>query len=282
MDGAPASAAAAQEEYVPESILITGGCGFIASHVVNRLSERYPHYKVRFRWTREGAKQFFSVVRFFGGPPLLRARTRPLLRPRAIYESHPADSDGYGDAMAASPAFGEAQETKRDERASAFAPPTPTPVADADADARRQPPALPPQTNQTKTDRRAGQDGLLRPGPQEPERQGAPPLLPLPLPLSRPPPLARRSRATGKTQKKRRRPNNGNPTHKPQNQQFVKGDIQSMDLLKFILESERVDTIMHFAAQTHVDNSFGNSLAFTVRRSLFFLSCRFFPFFCSL
>lgn len=48
MDGAPASAAAAQEEYVPESILITGGCGFIASHVVNRLSERYPHYKVRF------------------------------------------------------------------------------------------------------------------------------------------------------------------------------------------------------------------------------------------
>jgi hypothetical protein len=47
MDGAPASAAAAHEEYVPESILITGGCGFIASHVVNRLSERYPHYKVR-------------------------------------------------------------------------------------------------------------------------------------------------------------------------------------------------------------------------------------------
>jgi hypothetical protein len=49
------------------------------------------------------------------------------------------------------------------------------------------------------------------------------------------------------------------------NKQFVKGDIQSMDLLKFILESERIDTIMHFAAQTHVDNSFGNSLAFTVR-----------------
>lgn len=41
-----------------------------------------------------------------------------------------------------------------------------------------------------------------------------------------------------------------------------------MDLLKFILESERVDTIMHFAAQTHVDNSFGNSLAFTVRCQL--------------
>ena len=44
-----------------------------------------------------------------------------------------------------------------------------------------------------------------------------------------------------------------------------------MDLLKFIIESERIDTIMHFAAQTHVDNSFGNSLAFTVRASFSFV-----------
>jgi dTDP-D-glucose 4,6-dehydratase len=31
----------------------------------------------------------------------------------------------------------------------------------------------------------------------------------------------------------------------------------------YILREERIDTIMHFAAQTHVDNSFGNSFAFT-------------------
>ena len=31
--------------------------------------------------------------------------------------------------------------------------------------------------------------------------------------------------------------------------QFVKGDIQSMDLLGFVLSSEEVDTVMHFAAQ---------------------------------
>ncbi len=38
---------------------------------------------------------------------------------------------------------------------------------------------------------------------------------------------------------------------------FVKGDITS------VLKEEKIDTIMHFAAQTHVDNSFGNSFQFT-------------------
>lgn len=31
--------------------------------------------------------------------------------------------------------------------------------------------------------------------------------------------------------------------------QFVKGDIQSMDLVKYVLETEKIDTVMHFAAQ---------------------------------
>ena len=26
-------------------VLVTGGCGFIASHVVNTLVQRYPHYR---------------------------------------------------------------------------------------------------------------------------------------------------------------------------------------------------------------------------------------------
>ncbi len=49
--------------------------------------------------------------------------------------------------------------------------------------------------------------------------------------------------------------------------QFIKGDIQSADLLSYVLETEKIDTVMHFAAQTHVDNSFGNSLAFTMNNT---------------
>lgn len=33
-------------DYVPKSILLTGGAGFIASHVVIRLCSRYPNTKV--------------------------------------------------------------------------------------------------------------------------------------------------------------------------------------------------------------------------------------------
>jgi len=47
------------------------------------------------------------------------------------------------------------------------------------------------------------------------------------------------------------------------NFKFVKGDIASPDLVSYVLREENIDTILHFAAQTHVDNSFGNSFAFT-------------------
>lgn len=47
------------------------------------------------------------------------------------------------------------------------------------------------------------------------------------------------------------------------NYKFVKGNICSSDLVNYVLEEEQIDTIMHFAAQTHVDNSFGNSFRFT-------------------
>ena len=43
----------------------------------------------------------------------------------------------------------------------------------------------------------------------------------------------------------------------------MKGSITSPDLVNYVLRVEKVDTIMHFAAQTHVDNSFGNSFSFT-------------------
>ena len=43
----------------------------------------------------------------------------------------------------------------------------------------------------------------------------------------------------------------------------VQGDICSSDLVNYVLRTQKVDTIMNFAAQTHVDNSFGNSFTFT-------------------
>ncbi|KAI3923828.1 hypothetical protein MKW92_009783 [Papaver armeniacum] len=53
------------------------------------------------------------------------------------------------------------------------------------------------------------------------------------------------------------------PSRSSPNFKFVKGDIGSADLVNFLLITESIDTIMHFAAQTHVDNSFGNSFEFT-------------------
>lgn len=47
------------------------------------------------------------------------------------------------------------------------------------------------------------------------------------------------------------------------NFRFVRGDITSADLVNHIIGSYKVDTVMHFAAESHVDNSFGNSLGFT-------------------
>lgn len=53
------------------------------------------------------------------------------------------------------------------------------------------------------------------------------------------------------------------PSKSSPNFKFVKGDVASADLVNFLLLTESIDTIMHFAAQTHVDNSFGNSFEFT-------------------
>jgi UDP-glucose 4,6-dehydratase len=47
------------------------------------------------------------------------------------------------------------------------------------------------------------------------------------------------------------------------NYKFIKSDISNLDLIFNILNDYKIDTILHFAAETHVDNSFGNSLTFT-------------------
>lgn len=43
---------------------------------------------------------------------------------------------------------------------------------------------------------------------------------------------------------------------------FVKGDILSKDLVNHVLNVHDIDIVLHFAAQSHVDNSFENSLDF--------------------
>jgi len=45
---------------------------------------------------------------------------------------------------------------------------------------------------------------------------------------------------------------------------FVKGNLCSLDLMRHILETYKIDTIIHFAAQSHVQNSFDDSLQYTL------------------
>jgi len=44
---------------------------------------------------------------------------------------------------------------------------------------------------------------------------------------------------------------------------FIKGSIINVEFVQFIMKTHQIDTVMHFAAQSHVDRSFGNSLEFT-------------------
>lgn len=44
---------------------------------------------------------------------------------------------------------------------------------------------------------------------------------------------------------------------------FIRANICNKNLMEEIISKFNIDTIMHFAAQTHVDNSFNNSLEFT-------------------
>jgi len=50
---------------------------------------------------------------------------------------------------------------------------------------------------------------------------------------------------------------------KRDNYKFIKGNITNGELLNFILCENKIDTVIHFAAQSHVDNSFSNPLQYT-------------------
>ncbi len=47
------------------------------------------------------------------------------------------------------------------------------------------------------------------------------------------------------------------------NYKFVKGNICSYDLVLYILTTFKINIVIHFAAQSHVDNSFANPLQYT-------------------
>ncbi|XP_073203824.1 dTDP-D-glucose 4,6-dehydratase isoform X1 [Lepidochelys kempii] len=48
-----------------------------------------------------------------------------------------------------------------------------------------------------------------------------------------------------------------------QNYKFIQGDICEPHFIKLLFETEKIDIVLHFAAQTHVDLSFWRSLEFT-------------------
>lgn len=47
------------------------------------------------------------------------------------------------------------------------------------------------------------------------------------------------------------------------NYKLIKGNLCSMDLVSLVLESNNIEEVVHFAAQSHVQNSFEDSLKFT-------------------
>ena len=47
------------------------------------------------------------------------------------------------------------------------------------------------------------------------------------------------------------------------NYEFIKGNINDYSLVVYLLKSKKINTIIHFAAQSHVDNSFLESLKYT-------------------
>lgn len=49
---------------------------------------------------------------------------------------------------------------------------------------------------------------------------------------------------------------------------LVVNDVCNLDLVETLVREEKIDTIIHFAAQSHVDNSFTDSLAFTTTNTL--------------
>jgi len=50
---------------------------------------------------------------------------------------------------------------------------------------------------------------------------------------------------------------------KSNNYNFIKGSVCNKEILDLIFKTWNIDTVVHFAAQSHVDNSFSNPLQYT-------------------
>lgn len=57
--------------------------------------------------------------------------------------------------------------------------------------------------------------------------------------------------------------NQNNVINQDDRYKFFKCDINNIEFVLHILNEQNIDIVYHFAAQSHVDNSFGNSLQFT-------------------
>ena len=55
----------------------------------------------------------------------------------------------------------------------------------------------------------------------------------------------------------------GKKEKKGKNYEFIKADICNLDFMNHIFDEYEIDAVVHFAAYSHVDNSFGNSLEFS-------------------
>lgn len=62
--------------------------------------------------------------------------------------------------------------------------------------------------------------------------------------------------------------NNTRRVESASNFTFIKADITSPETISWVLQKYDIDTIFHFAAQSHVDLSFGNSYEFTTTNVL--------------
>lgn len=47
------------------------------------------------------------------------------------------------------------------------------------------------------------------------------------------------------------------------NFKFIQADITNLEMIDYIFKTYNIDTVLHFAAYSHVDQSFGNSIIFT-------------------
>ena len=57
--------------------------------------------------------------------------------------------------------------------------------------------------------------------------------------------------------------NINNNIRNSKNYTFIEGNINDYNLVKYIIQTSKINCIVHFAAQSHVDNSFNNSLQYT-------------------